>query len=343
MSDIEIVTKSRLAAFATCQRLHDLTYNQGYRSIAPRELADFGSLFHAGLDAWWGAHIGGVSPLPGMALQQALLGLAFYRSTQAPAIDDAAMAKAELLMAAYDARWASSMCEWEVLGVEVEFMVVLPGRKRLRISGKLDKLLRKRIDGTIWFAEHKTTGADLRAGSTYWQRLRLDPQVSIYHIGVRELGYEPAGCLYDVIDRPDQRPLLATPTELRKYTKATAKEPSRLYANQRDADETLGEFKERMAVLIAKEPEAYFARGEVIRLESEIEESLQDVTEMALQIRTGPLTGVSPRNPDACFKWNRPCDFHEACSSLVSLDDVTRFVRLANVHPELNGAKEIAS
>jgi len=335
MSDIEVITKSRLSAFATCQRLHDLTYNQGYRSIAPRELADFGSLFHAGLDQWWGAHVG-AEPLPGIALAEAIGGMVAYRAEQAPAIDDTAMAKAELLMAAYDARWAWSMCEWEVLGVEVEFMVVLPGRKRLRISGKLDKLLRKRADGTIWFVEHKTTGADLRAGSTYWQKLRMDPQVSIYHLGVRELGYEPAGCLYDVIDRPDQRPLLATPVELRKYTKPTKTEPSRLYANQRDADETLDEFKVRLAGLIGKEPEAYFARAEVIRLESEIEESLKDVTEMALQIRTGSLTGTAARNPDACFKYGRPCDFHDHCSGLVPLDDVTRFIKLDSVHPELS-------
>lgn len=335
MSDIEIVTKSRLASFATCQRLHDLTYNQGYRSIAPRELADFGSLFHAGLDAWWTAYIGNVAPLPGIALQQALLGLAFYRSTQAPAIDDAAMAKAELLMAAYDARWAASMVEWEVLGVEVEFMVVVPGRKRLRISGKLDKLLRKRADGTIWFGEHKSTGDDIGPDSNYWENKRMDPQVSIYHLGVRELGYEPAGCLYDVIGRPDQRLLKATPADLRKYTKATAKEPSRLYANQRDTDETFDEFKYRLASLIAKEPEAYFARAEVVRLETEIEESLKDVTELALQIRAGSQTGTAPRNPDACFKWGRACDMYEACAGIASLDDDTRYVRLENVHPEL--------
>jgi len=337
MSDIEVVTKSRLAAFATCQRYHDYVYNQGYRSIAPRELADFGSLFHAGLDAWWSTYSGNYEPLPATAVAVANAAMTRYRAEQAPAIDDAAMAKAELLMAAYDARWASSMCEWDVLGVEVEFMVVLPGRKRLRISGKLDKLLRKRVDGSIWFVEHKTTGADLRAGSTYWQKLRMDPQVSIYHLGVRELGYEPAGCLYDVVDRPDQRPLLATPLELRKYTKPTKKEPvSRLYANQRETDETLDEFKLRMAELIQGQPEAYFARAEVVRLESEIEESLKDVTEMALQIRTGSLTGVSPRNPDACFKYGRPCDMYDACAGLASLDDETRFVRLDNPHPELS-------
>jgi hypothetical protein len=331
--DVEIITKSRLAAFATCQRLHDLTYNQGYRSIAPREQADFGSLFHAGLDAWWGAYKEPSAPLA--ALSDALAAMARYRAEVATAVDEASAAKADLLMAAYDRRWATAMVEWEVLGVEVEFMVVLPGRKRLRVSGKLDKLLRRRADQTIWFGEHKTSGADLSPGSTYWQRLRMDPQVSIYHLGVRELGHEPAGCLYDVIENPKQRPLLATPVELRKYTKSTAKEPSRLYKDQREADETLAEYQTRLAGLISEAPDRYFARAEVVRLESEIEESLKDVTEMALQIRTGSLTGTAPRNPDACFKWNRPCDMYDACSGLASLDDDSRFIRLENVHPEL--------
>jgi hypothetical protein len=326
---VEVITKSRLAAYATCQRLHDLSYNQGYRSIFPRELADFGSLFHAGLDAWWSAYKDPQASL--LALSDALAAMALYRAEIAPSIDDANAAKADLLMTAYDRRWAASMAEWEVLGVEVEFMVVLPGRKRLRVSGKLDKLLRKRVDGSIWFGEHKTSGADLGPGSTYWQKLRMDPQVSIYHMGVRELGHEPAGCLYDVVENPKQRPLLATPVELRKYTK----KDGRIYANQRETDETIGEYQERIAGMIVENPDRYFARVEVVRLDTEIEESLKDVTEMALQIRAGSLTGTAARNPDACFKWGRPCDFYPVCGGMANLDDDTQFQKLANVHPEL--------
>jgi hypothetical protein len=332
MSEIEIITKSRLASFNTCQRLHHLTYNLGFRSLAPRELADFGSLFHAGLDAWWGSYKDGVELV---ALSNALAAMTKYRAESAPTLDDANVVKAELLMKGYDVRWAPAMVEWEVLGVEVEFVTTIPGRRRLRVAGKLDKLLRRRDDGSIWFAEHKTTGADLSVGSTYWQRLRMDPQVSIYHLGVRELGYEPAGCIYDVVDRPAQRPLLATPVELRKYTKATAKEPSRLYSNQRDADETLDEYRARLGALIAEAPEKYFGRIPVIRLETEIMDSLDDVTETALQIRTGSQTGIAPRNPGGCFEWNRPCDFLAACDGTASLEDPTKFVRLGNVHPEL--------
>jgi hypothetical protein len=329
MNDIEIVTKSRLASFATCQRLHDLTYNQGYRSTAPRELADFGSLFHAGLEAWWGAYLGGVDPLPGIALAAAQAAMLAYRGS-VPAIDDAAMAKAQLLMTAYDARWAADMSQWDVLGVEVEFMVVLPGRKRLRISGKLDVLVRRRADGAVWFVEHKTTGADLSAGSTYWDRLRMDPQVSIYHLGVRALGHEPSGCLYDVIENPKIRQLQATPEASRKYTKTGA-----LYANQRANDETIEEYQVRLAGLVTENPDRYFARADVVRLDAEIEESLKDVTEMALQIRSGSLTGTAARNPDSCFKYGRACDFHPICSGVESLDDNPQFIRVDNVHQEL--------
>lgn len=336
MSDIQVITKSRLAAFSTCQRLHSNLYNLGYRSILPRELAEWGTLFHAGLDAWWLTYkeAGDEPLLPGLALCNALAAFTSMRDVS-PALDDAAVAKAEVMMMAYDARWAPTMAEWEVLGVEVEFITTIPGRKRLRVAGKLDKLLRRRADGSIWFVEHKTTGADLTAGSTYWQRLRMDPQVSIYFGGVRSLGYEPTGCLYDVIDRPGLRPLKATPVELRKYTKATAKEPSRLYANQRETDETVQEFRERLGVLVAASPDMYFARAEVVRLESEIEESERDVEETALQIRSTASAEHAPRNPNACFLYNRACDFIDACSGVASLDDDTKFVRVQNVHAEL--------
>ncbi len=330
---IEVVTKSRLATFSLCQRLHHLTYNLGYRSLLPRELADWGSMIHAGLDAWWGVYKDDENPLPGLALTAGLEALATYRAT-APSIDDTAFAKAEIMMSAYDARWAPTMHEWEVVGVELEFVTTIPGRKRLRVAGKIDKVLRRRATGEVFYGEHKTTGADLSAGSTYWSRLRMDPQVSIYFGGCRELGYEPVACLYDVIVRPSEKLLKATPVEVRKYTKATAKEPSRLYSNQRETDETVEEFRARLGAMISADPAAYFARAEVVRLESEIAESALDVEATALQIRASATAEHAPRNPNSCFMYNRPCEFYEACAGIASIDDTTKFVR-GKVHPEL--------
>jgi PD-(D/E)XK nuclease superfamily len=336
MSDIEVITKSRLSVYGQCQRLHFLEYVQGYRPAVESESMAWGSLLHTGLEAWWRAHGRGE---PMLALAEAEAAMGKYRGEHYAALDDAAAVRADVLMVAYDARWSTWMADYEVLGVEVEFVATIPGRKRLRVAGKLDVIVRKRADGSIWIVEHKTSGADLSAGSTYWQRLRMDPQVSIYFSGCRSLGHEPAGCIYDVVVRPDQRPLKATPVEARKYTKATAKEPSRLYASQREADETIDEFRARLAAMVAPNPEAYFARAEVVRLESELEESQRDVEELALQIRQGPVTGVSARNPNSCFLYGRTCDFLSACDGTASLDDETKFRKTERQHEELSSAQ----
>jgi hypothetical protein len=337
MSNIEIITKSRLADFATCQRLHDIKYNQLIRSVQPRELADWGTVFHAGLDAWWTAYMEDSRPAtPLLALPNAEA--AMLTARVGLAVDDFAMAKALVMMIAYDARWAPTMAEWEVLGVEVEFIATIPGRRRLRVAGKLDKLLRKRATNRVWFVEHKTTGVDLSEGSTYWQRLKMDPQVSIYYRGVAALGHDDLdGCLYDVVDRPKTKPLKATPIDKRKYTKPTKKDPvSRLYANQREIDETVEEYRDRLGAQIAAAPDAFFARAEVVRLESELQASDQDIEEVALQIRQGSLTGVAPRNPGACFLYNRPCEMLDACSGAASLDDPSKFKKMETAHPELS-------
>lgn len=335
-----LITTSRMKKFNACRRLHHYTYELGYRALVDREAAEFGTIGHCGLEAWWLAWAGGRELL---ALEEAQA--AIVKAAQAAAFyDEALVAKLQLLMLGYHARWAPTMGEWEVIAVERQFEAPMPtpaGAKRvrgLRVAGKLDVLVRKRADGTVWFVEHKFTNADLSPGSTYWQRLRMDTQVSVYFEGVRLLGYEPVGCIYDVVGRPDQRPLKATPEEKRKYTK----KDNRLYAGQRLTDETMDEFKARMAALIMEAPEQFFQRSEVVRLDHELEESRRDTYDTALMIREARNAGRAPRNPDSCWLWNRPCDFLSVCDGSASIDDETRFRRLDSVHPELELANDNA-
>lgn len=336
MSDVEdsqIITTSRMKAFNACLRLHHIKYELGYRTVEDREASEFGSIFHRGLEAWWLAFAEGERLTALQAAQAALVEAA----RGAVHFDEVSAAKADLLMVGYHARWAPAMDDLDVCGVERQFTAQLPtpyGAKRargLRVAGKLDVLVRKRSDGSIWIVEHKTTSADLDPGSTYWQRLRMDTQVSVYFEGAEAIfGHPPTGCLYDVISKPQQRPLKATPPDKRKYTKAGA-----LYANQRAEDETMDEFKARLAEEIAGAPEAFFQRSEVVRLESELDASRRDTYETALMIRDSGNKGLAPRNPDACFLFNRPCDFYEVCCGSAELTDESKFKRLDTVHPEL--------
>lgn len=330
--ETSLITTSRLRSFNACRRMHRYQYELGYRPLIDRASAEFGTIMHAGLEAWWKAY-GEGRPLLALEEAQAAIAAAVGKASFN---DDATSAKAELLMFGYHARWSPEMDQFEVIAVEREFKAPLPtpaGAKRargLKIAGKLDVLVRKLADGTIWIVEHKTTSADLTPGSQYWLRLRMDTQVSVYFEGTRVLGYEPVGCLYDVISKPEQRPLKATPEDKRKY-----KKDGTLYAKQRAEDESMEAFKARMAEDIAANVESYFQRPEVVRLESEIEESRRDTYDTAQMIRDAKNTDRAPRNVDACWLWNRPCDFLPVCEGTASIDDPTRYRRLATVHPEL--------
>jgi hypothetical protein len=338
-----VISASRIKAFNACRRLHHYRYTLRVRPLIDKESAEFGTIFHAGLEAWWLAFAEGRSLL---ALEEALAAIT-KAGAKVASFDEASAAKAELLMIGYHARWAGSMADYEVIGVETKFEAPLPTpatAKRVRglkIAGKLDVLVRRLSDGAVLVVEHKTTVADLSPGSTYWQRLRMDTQVSVYFEGAALQGHPPSGCLYDVISKPQQRPHKATPVEQRKYTKekqdkaGNVIEPARLYASQREFDETIDEFKVRIADEIAAAPESYFQRSEVVRLESELEESRRDTYDTALMIRETGKAERAPRNPDACFLYNRPCDYYDVCCGVASLDDTTRFKRLETAHPEL--------
>lgn len=335
---LALITTSRMKTFRACQRLHYYEYILGYRAVAAREAAEFGTVFHAGLETWWTAH--GIGA-PAEALDRAVAAMVRSRQEHEDGIDETAWTKAELLMRAYDVRWSAEMEQYEVIGVEQEFATALINPKTgkacrgLRVGGKLDVLVRRRSNGLIWYPEHKTTSADLSPGSPYWERLRMDTQVSMYHDGASSFGYPVAGCIYDVISKPDIRPLKATPVEKRKYTK-----DGRLYANQREFDETPEEFKVRLAEKIAEAPEVYFGRAEILRLDLEIEAARQDTYETALAIRESIRTGRAPRNGDACHRFGSVCGFYDVCIGAASLDDETRFKKLESVHPELSEVTE---
>ena len=240
-------------------------------------------------------------------------------------------ARAEAMLAGYDAFW--TLEGFEALEVERSFRLPLinpesghPSRT-WELGGTVDGIVRG-ADGRVWVLEHKTTSEDAGPGSAYRRRLAMDGQVSQYIEGAAALGYEVAGVLYDVLVKPDLRPLRATPPEQRKYTRPTKADPTpRLYAAQRDRDETPAEYGARVVDAIVAAPHRYFARLEVVRLEHEREDWRFDVWQLAEQMRASARTGRAPKNPDACFRYGTPCAFFDACTGASSLDDPTRFVR----------------
>jgi hypothetical protein len=255
----------------------------------------------------------------------------------APAhVDPFDLARADVMLAGYDARWAADMDRYEVLGVELEFTAPvrnpetgMPSRTWI-LGGKLDVRIREHETNSVLIVEHKTTSLDAGPGSDYLKRLRMDGQVTVYYAGAESLGEPVDGCLYDVLIKPGQRPLKATPADSRKYTKE-----GRLYANQRERDETPDEYRDRLTEAVSAEPNDFFLRARVVRLEHEMRDGMADVWQTGRAIRESILANSHPRNPGACVRYGRTCEFFGVCCGEASLSDERLFRRSAGIHSEL--------
>jgi hypothetical protein len=314
MSLSRLLTKSRLADARTCQRLHHMKYGLGYRPKARARALDFGILTGEGLDGIWGAKRFGIPELPPEASDE----------------ERYERGKLWAMLLGYQIRWqAEDQEKYEVLGCEVEFRCPLinpeTGRKSetWELGGKLDKLVRERATGDVWIVEHKTSGEDISAGSSYWARLRMDTQVSIYHVGGnsvlrgRGLKGSVVGVVYDVLGKPKLRPLEVN--------------------TRRERAESPDEYEARCVAAIAESPDRYYRRAPVIRLEGELDDALVDIWDQSKQMREAELANRAPRNPEACNRWGRMCEFFPVCAGEATLQDETLYRLGSNVHPELTG------
>ena len=339
---LPLLTTSATKVFRACPRRYRYEYVDGYRSALTPETLAFGTLGHRGLEAWWIA----ARDYPDDSacwLEAAVAALAQEQ-------DPFRSARAHALIIGYHYRWIDADGAHlhkghrvEVLAVEAEFRAPLVnpatgGESRtFQRAGKIDALVR--VAGQCYTVEHKTSAEDITPGSEYWQRLTLDAQVSNYHVGARALGYQPVGCIYDVLGKPALRPLKATPPEARKYVQKTGA----LYANQRADDETPAEYHTRLLNYIADHPDTSYARGEVVRLEQDEQDAAFDQWQTAASIRESTNAARWPRNPDACQRYGHTCAFFPVCTGIASLDDPTRYRRSERVHEELTAPPGVMS
>lgn len=319
---LPLLTASRLQAYRRCPREERLRYQIGLQPKQTEALR-FGTLMHLGLEAWW------------LAADDRLA--AALAAVAGQAADAFEQARVDCLLAGYDTRWADAGLT--AIAVEHEFQLPLINpdtRAESRtwvLGGKMDVIARD-AQGRCWVIEHKTSSVDICPGSDYIARLRLDGQVSMYLRAARELGHDPVGVIYDVIGKVGLRPYRATPVEVRKYTK-----DGRLYANQREQDETAEAYAERILASIAEGPEEYYQRATVVRLEAELAEFERELWQLAGTMRDAVRLGVAPRNPDACSRYGSMCAFFPLCTGEAN---EAAYDRSDNVHPEL-GPKEEAT
>jgi hypothetical protein len=211
----QLITNSGAKEARACLRAYEHSYVNLMRPLHAAEPLWFGDVVHGGLGAWW------LSPAVDERLDRAFAAIAGR-------IDDAFLrAKAEAMLIGYDARWRNQ--RYVALLIEQRFRLPLVNpitgevSERWDVGGKVDGVVRDLDTNRVLLMEHKTASGDIRPGADYWKKLRLDSQISTYYRGVGALDVEIDGTLYDVLGKPGQIPLKATPVEARKYRRRTAR------------------------------------------------------------------------------------------------------------------------
>lgn len=311
---MQLLTHSRASCFRLCPRKHFIRYELGIRPMETDYALRFGSAYHAALEATDRG-------------QDVAAAMDAYLTDP---FDLAAVA------AVYQGRPHGPL---EVVETEREFALRLRNPEThapsttWMFAGKIDRIVRL-SDGRLALQEYKTTSEDFTPGAAYWLRLHMDQQLSLYVIAARELGFDVTTILYDVTRRPALRPLKATPIDSRKYTK-----DGRLYAAQRDRDETPEEYAARIAADIAERPEHYYARIEIPRLEQDLDDCAAELWMQQRAIREAQLAGRWYRNPGSCHAYGRSCEYLHVCMHRdLEISTPDGFERHTDVHPELAGA-----
>lgn len=316
--NLPVITNSAAKSYRRCPRLYQHRYVECARPVGETaEALSLGLAVHAGLEHWW---LSGGADMTGALVH----------------LDDLEpylRAKGRAMLAGYAVRWTGTA--HEVVAVEYEFCVPLVNpdtgarSRTYELAGKVDGVVR--IDGELWIVEHKTSGEDVALGSPYWQKLALDTQISTYMAAVSvSLGERVVGCIYDVLRKPTLRPYKATPEDKRKY-----KADGSLYAKQRLEDETAQDYEARLMQSISDDPLAYYARGEQVRMQRDATEAAWDLWQLAKMLRESERLERFPRNPDACFAFNRACDYWDVCSGQADIHDPNKFEKTRK-HSELS-------
>ena len=311
MKHLHILTNSSRLCYQECPQKYYLRNVLEIVARIDRDALTFGTACHEWLDPWWSG-----KPTPLIHLS-----------------DPYQEMKLKAMLVGYDIRWF----DWRkqegvaVAGKpEMEFRVPLvnpdTGARSTfwAVAGKIDVPLM--IRDTLWIGEHKTSSD---TDPSYFERLRLCSQISTYLMAAESLGLgRPAGVLYDVLKKPQLKPLKAS--EDYRLNKDGSKPK-----NKREFDETPDEYYTRCLESIGAAPQEYYQHYEVVRLESEVERAARDLWFVAASIRESMGTGRWPMNPGSCRTYKRMCEYWPICSGRSNPEDSTMYEH-RSLHSELS-------
>ena len=266
-----------------------------------------------------------------------------------------ALARARALLTVYDEVWSATFAQYKILEAEVEFQFPLlnpeteSASRTFDEAGKIDALAEHKATGSLVVFEHKTSSEDIAPDSKFWDRVRLNSQISKYHLAAMRMGKSVRGIIYDVIGKPAHRPcqiptldaqgfkIVLDPQGNRVFTK-DGKKPRETGDTEKGwvvqgRLETPEEFETRLLTVLRAEPGSYFAQREVPRLDSDILQFMVNDWNYGQQILYFRKMNNWPQNDDACAQFGN-CEMLDLCCGRASVDGI-RYGKREKVHAEL--------
>lgn len=335
---LTILTHSRMQARKACSERHYVSYTLGIRRDLTEQPLRMGQAVHHGLDV---LHKTGSADEAMMAVDENYAVLPDY-------IDDfdwrLEHETCRRMLWGYVWRWGDEEAELVASELSFNLPIVNPATGRAgqyRFAGKIDKIVRV---GGVWkVREHKTTGVSIAADADYWRKLRIDTQISGYYLAAHALGFPVESVEYDVLRKPGIEPKKIVNAD-RKAWRETGRYFGEEFAYDDGVErETVRMWGARFAQAMTEAPDEYFARRDIPRLESDIDQFKQELWSIAHSMHEEYREGWHFRNSDACLT-PFPCPYREPCWNGWDFASglPQGFVAVDNIHPEL-GEKDYAN
>lgn len=244
------------------------------------------------------------------------------------------------MMAGYHIKWNEQ--KWTTLSIEEEFHVPIynpesGAKSRLyTFAGKFDGTVTDDT-GRVYLLEHKTTSQDiLDPSSSYWRQLLVDSQINSYMLAGHIQGREFAGVVYDVVRKPSIKP-----KRISKKDQSVLLSHG-LYLDVKVSNEARSldfESPELFGIRVTKEylsnPNRFYQRRTVHRLESEVIDFATELSHISEEVYRTELHGTDYRNSASCHSFNTPCEYLSLCSNHDS-EDSGNWAKQGQVHSELD-------
>jgi hypothetical protein len=330
---------SSISAFKACPTRFRLAYVERLRPAQDTEAQRMGTNWHACLE---------VATQEGLSQEQALDAVVDLLNekyaTVPPGIDPTDWAIEREVLANSVAGWLWWYQDDQVTTTATELPFELPIRNPAngralpgaRYIGKIDRTVRRRQQNMI--GEYKSTSRPIGSDSSYWNRLNLDTQVSVYCLAARQGIGDVAGVLYDVWHRPTIRPRKLTQADSAEFVKtglycgreflihharhassggiqvdgvAAEIEPGKKEGSfaLRETPEMFGA---RLLQDITERPEFYFARREIARTDTDLEDFSWELLHIYQSMRAMERSGHWFRNESQCEATFR-CQYASIC------------------------------